>query len=111
MKYGYQMQHMGAARQALMLPLREGRAEAIARCLHHCHIAFDDAGINQLAHENCESALKWKAILERYITACDQQDWSRDYLAKLTDDQVDEIASALDELTTAIHYWYAQSCG
>lgn len=109
-KYGYQMQHLGDARRALMLPHYEGKGEALAECLRHCEIAFDDPGINELVNDECEEALSWKADLERYIQAWQKAHWSRDYLLKLSDDEISEIASALDELANHVFFHFAQSC-
>lgn len=93
-----------------MLPLYEGRAEAIRQCLHHCRTAFDDPDIGHLENEeSSESALLWKATIQRYIEQCDEANWNQSHFVELTDDQVEELASALNELADLVHYEYAKS--
>jgi hypothetical protein len=61
--FGYQAEKFRSAVYALMLPLSNGEAEAIARACQHCSLAFQDLDRDDLD----ESASEWAQRIDEFM--------------------------------------------
>ena len=105
MSFGYALQKFGEARRALMLPLWEGRTEAIVMAGHSCR-----AGLDALSTESVdEDMTRQIQLIEEHLTKDDVRD-PRLIAADMTDDEVCALASAINELADYAHreFWYNQ---
>lgn len=103
MSFGYAMQKFGEARQSLMLPLWEGRTRAIVMAGFYCR-----PGIDALSHVEVRDDLQWAVDVVNVHLANGELRDPHEVAESMTDDDVRELAKAINELADYAHreFWY-----
>jgi len=104
--FGYQAERFRSAVYALMLPHPNGEADAIARAIHECSLAFQDLDRDDLD----EGAKEWAQKIGEFMKTGDAGNEPRDkWLAKaglLTEDQKYELSTCIYELNAWFHMYF-----
>ena len=104
--FGYQAERLRSAVKALMLPHPGGEAEAIARALYNCSLAFQDLDRDDLD----EGAKEWAQRIDEFLAientgAGAQAQW-RANAEKLSSELKFELSRCIYELNAWFHQYF-----